>query len=657
MTLLQHVGLVLCCLEGMAVPMCCAESAAVQASPPWRLTNESVREAAGRLDSALMQQLTPEKDDAPPVVVPVRCTDEVFLRRACIDLAGRLPRAAEVRAFLADPGPDKRSVMVDRLLGETAASDWRFQRLADALRVTDEVLGASQKAYVDWLKQVVRDNLPFDELIRRLLMAEGTLNDHPETGFLLRDAGEVKVLVWEMSRAFLGDDVHCAQCHDHPFSNWTQMDLHQFDACLSDARVIRRAKGASPQSETGVRMAISDPSGRPKTLLPGAKPVGRRSGTRGSAAKRIEVTLTAGQLWPIEVLSPAAQSDLRANEELVIESGPLSGIALPSNYRYRDGKSGQIVPAKLPAVWERWQSRLWTEIPRAPGALTRCRSRQDLANWLTSPANPRFAATTAIRVWGWLFGDPYGKRLVGWVPGESPPMAPAEVLRLNSCQESPGLWGWNAPWTGLNTQWTRNKCVPMAEALSREFIAAGMDRREFTRIIAHTEAYQRTCSGGVRDSNPGSWQASPALRRLPAEVVWDALVSWQPEEAPDWFRTRSIDSPQTPAPDHPLRWLGRGSRNWADETNDEISFALVRFLMTGDPVKLASDHLASPMEVADALVEPGRQVDEWFLEILGRSPTEPERQMALSHLASFSPEAGSTLCRALINSASFLFEP
>ena len=361
------------------------------------------------------------------------------------------------------------------------------------------------------------------------------------------------------------------------------------------------------------------------------------------------MTLKSGQLWPVEVPAPGAQGELNANEELAIEPGPQAGIALPANYKYRDGKSGQIVSAKLPAIWERGQSRSWTVIRRVPSPFTRCRSREDLANWLTSVANPRFATTTAIRVWGWLFGDPYGKRLVGWVSGESPPLPPAEALRMNSCQESPGGWGWNTRWMG-------NERMPMVEALSQEFIAAGMDLREFSRIVAHTEAYQRESSAGVRDFYPGSWQAAPALRRLPAEVVWDALASWQPEEAPEWFRTRSFDYPQVPAPDHPLRWLGRGSRNWADETNDEISFSLVRFLMNGEPIKLASEHLAVPAEAADALQEPGAQIDEWFLTVLGRPPTESEKQVALSCFTSPVPESRATLCAALINSASFLFE-
>ena len=163
--------------------------------------------------------------------------DAVFLRRAYLDCIGRIPTAEEARAFLGDAAQDKRSRLIDKLLADPAWAQQRFQQLASLFRVQDEVLGVSQKPYIDWLRAAVERNMPFDELARTLLTASGSLKTNPATGYLLRDHGWMLATASESAWIFLGADLVCAHCHDHPFTDWTQMQVYQLAACFGATKV------------------------------------------------------------------------------------------------------------------------------------------------------------------------------------------------------------------------------------------------------------------------------------------------------------------------------------------------------------------------------------------------------------------------------------
>lgn len=147
------------------------------------------------------------------------CSDEVFLRRATLDLLGRIPTVEERAEFLNQPD---RYQLVDRLL----SSDEFPVVWADLW--TTQWFGYSEDGVSDrealrlWLEEQVRSQKPYDEIVRQLITARGESAFDGSVNFLLRHADEPVVKV---SRAFLGVRLDCARCHDHPFDRWTQDDF------------------------------------------------------------------------------------------------------------------------------------------------------------------------------------------------------------------------------------------------------------------------------------------------------------------------------------------------------------------------------------------------------------------------------------------------
>lgn len=535
------------------------------------LSEPELAAAAARVDAALQIVLALQSDQTitpralqTPVAEPIG--DAAFLRRLCIDLAGRLPTATEVRAFVIDSSPEKRARAVDRLLREAGAGEWRFQRLAEPLRVTDTVLGVSQSAYVHWLRQALRQDLPYDQLMAQLVGARGTLAENPAAGFLLRDSGHVEITAAELARAFLGEDIHCAGCHDHPFTDHTQRGFYEFAACFNFVRTP--AEGAAP--------------GQALELLEAARP-----------------------------------------------------LQFPADYMYRDAKPGEEVrPGYLPLFGiPEGDPRGALEARPSPGQL-----RNDLVLWLTDRQNHHFTSMAALRVWDWMFGLPGRGPDAAQQAGNSDPAPPHLIWEGKGCgQENAFNYG----------EWLQSHREFVA-SLRVEFERCGCRIGEFQRLLARTQAYQREAlpadAMGVRRFLP-----APVIRRLPAEVLWDSIISWLPPDARVDLWRASIDLPQVPPAEHPLRLLGRGTRQWADESRPAISHSLARLMIAAPVIERAV--APDGALLAGALLSKDRtqQVEALFLETLGRFPAETERA------ATASGETLPDIAWALLNTKEFLF--
>ena len=151
-------------------------------------------------------------------------TDEEFFRRVSLDIAGRLPAAAEVRTFLADRDPKKRERIVEVLLGKDGYADLWALIWADVLRVDRQALGPQRAyAYYRWIRAAVAENRPFDQFARELVAADGPLDEVPAAAFykVVPKPGEAANT---LSQVFLGVRIACAECHHHPADRWTQTD-------------------------------------------------------------------------------------------------------------------------------------------------------------------------------------------------------------------------------------------------------------------------------------------------------------------------------------------------------------------------------------------------------------------------------------------------
>lgn len=196
--------------------------------------------------------------------------DATFLRRVYLDLQGRIPAVAQIRDFMADEGSFKRQSYVDRLLNEDARPERFAQRSAEHLaRVWRRMMipASSPQAGLGpqlepWLAKKFAANTPYDQITRKLIVVNmqqptqflGALRpDQPaapadpdaDAGlFQAAIGGSPENLAAGYVRVFLGMRLNCAQCHDHPFTDWEQKDFWGVAALLSDPSKQSQARPA-----------------------------------------------------------------------------------------------------------------------------------------------------------------------------------------------------------------------------------------------------------------------------------------------------------------------------------------------------------------------------------------------------------------------------
>ena len=152
--------------------------------------------------------------------------DATYLRRVYLDLIGTLPTANETEAFLKDKRKDKRAQLVQGLLTRPEFTEYWALKWSDLLRVDRLALGHENAfAYYGWIRDAVRENRPLDKWTRELLTAEGPLSDQP-SGFFYKVAAKPGEMAAMTSQIFLGVRITCAECHQHPYDQWTQQDYH-----------------------------------------------------------------------------------------------------------------------------------------------------------------------------------------------------------------------------------------------------------------------------------------------------------------------------------------------------------------------------------------------------------------------------------------------
>lgn len=156
------------------------------------------------------------------------CSDSEFLRRAYFDLLGIPPTAEEARAFLADKTTDRRSRLIDALLGRPEYADHWALQWADLLRMEERALDKKgTAAFHHWIRQSIAENKPLDQFVRELLAARGSTYANPPANYYRADRDAVS-RAEAAAAIFLGTQLKCAQCHNHPFDRWTQDDYYSW---------------------------------------------------------------------------------------------------------------------------------------------------------------------------------------------------------------------------------------------------------------------------------------------------------------------------------------------------------------------------------------------------------------------------------------------
>lgn len=162
------------------------------------------------------------------------CSDEVFLRRIYLDTIGKLPTPKELKEFSADPSKDKRSAIIEELVGSDDFLDMWIMQLGELLQIR-RANGLSEKGlslYDGWLREQVHAGVSVDKLIRQLIPASGSTFENPATSYYQTETTP-QLLAENIAQAFLGTRIQCAQCHNHPFDRWTMDDYYGFAAFVS----------------------------------------------------------------------------------------------------------------------------------------------------------------------------------------------------------------------------------------------------------------------------------------------------------------------------------------------------------------------------------------------------------------------------------------
>ena len=170
------------------------------------------------------------------------CDDATFVRRVSLDISGRLPSEEETKAFLANKSAGKRGQWIEELLRSPDYADFFAGKWTAVLknRRDDASDIVSNFAFHAWVRDSLLANKPYDQFVRELLAATGTVVGNPPVAWYKR-VKEPKDQIEDVAQLFLGVRMQCAQCHHHPFERWSQDDYYSLAAFFS--QVGRKPSG------------------------------------------------------------------------------------------------------------------------------------------------------------------------------------------------------------------------------------------------------------------------------------------------------------------------------------------------------------------------------------------------------------------------------
>jgi hypothetical protein len=592
-----------------------------------------IASAAADIDRLVASVLTANKQ-----TLNAPATDEQFLRRIYLDASGRVPTATEAATFLASNAPDKRAKLIDELLFSSGYTMQMFNWMADLLRVKDTFAkGVPAFTFEDWLKARLSAGTPWDKLVSEMITADGRLSDNGATGFMLFDAEMPLDGVSNLMTTFLGTNMACAQCHDHPLADWTQRDFYQMAAFF----------GATDGKDEAIGSAIKK-------------------------AVRADASLPKAAVLKIEQMNTFRMEDSDKQK-----------LTFPKDYKYKDAKAGDPVTPALIA-WSKGEKSLpvYNVNTKTPSQL-----RDEFARWLTSPQNPRFATNIANRIWKKAFGlgviEPVND-IDDLAEASSPELMAhltfvmkaakfdlREVQRViynsktyqASASATPDLgkakYLFNGPivrrlsaeqvWDSLIVTavgtYADNVLLRRGDDLKAMALPAG--KVTLAELKNAVERTKKAFSGGGKAAG-GKKAAGGSALGLANGYEGDKPISRF-----SLMLARASELPQPSSETHFLRLWGQGDRLLADSATNDGSVPQVLQMMNGSVGKLVSDvRSAAVLDAMKAKTTEG-EVTSLYLSYLSRKPTAKELAAASKSLTD--GLALTDLAWVLANTREFLF--
>ncbi|OYW22383.1 MAG: hypothetical protein B7Z55_04660, partial [Planctomycetales bacterium 12-60-4] len=558
-------------------------------------------------------------------------SDEQFVRRVFLDLAGRIPTREEALEFINDTSVSKRAKVIDRLLNSEGYRSHLFNYFADMLRMADEAQKARFYTYQDWLKSQLADNIPWDKMVYTMMTAEGKLLDNGATGYLLRDAGmRLDNLSLTLS-TFIGANVSCAQCHDHPFADWTQRQFYEM-AAFFGATETYGAKGA-------------------------------KGGMQGM--RRVLATLDDKRM------QQQAKNILRVNG-LAVESGTENDLKLPDDYKYPDAKPGAPVAPKLIT----WSDDKTKKAYQGMNTKEEGELRVQFAKWMTSPDHPRFAMTIANRMWKRIFGigvkepvsdldDPnaaanpallhhlanemvrakfdlkqfmrvvcntqtYQREATSHELADNTPyLFPGPILRRMTAEQA-----WDSCATlvvgDAVDKFKGHRGETYAKVMNIDFgtdVSPDVLKGQLETAIAGMRQF-----GGKAGGNPKN--NARKRRMMNQNQAGEEDLSVAPPVRDGLVLARASELPQPEKDQHFLRMFGQSDRQIADSESEEGSIPQVLMLMNGEAQRVIGQNDSLVVQTASAQKTPEQQVESLYLSFFSRKPKPAELTTAVAGLGS-----------------------
>ncbi|MCP4172853.1 MAG: DUF1549 domain-containing protein [Fuerstiella sp.] len=584
-------------------------------------TRIAVRESAKKIDGLIEAAYRKNGITPNPTL-----KDSLFCRRAYLEIAGRVPLLQEIGKFVQSKNPRRRELLIDELLSSHDYVSHTYNYWADILRLQDHPINNNQLAqpYHEWIKDSIRENKPYDDWVREMLTAEGRIWENPAVGFVMRDANMELDAVDNMVQVFLGTQIGCAQCHDHPFDKWTQREYYEMAAYWFGTRT--RANAGDRK-----RFTKGNPLGRLRAEL---KKMDPDANTGGTFSRVINANLF--EVW----------EQKRA-------------LKLPHDYQYDNGKPHQVVSMK--PIFGDTEDVVNGKSPR-----------RILADWMTSRENPRFATNIVNRLWQKAFGialiEPANN-----IRDDSEAMNPevldfltAELIRLNfDVRELQRIifntrtWQREATSKDIDLSTPYYFPGPALRRMSAEQIwdslitLAVYNPKSFTRPsmdnVAQTinmDLNKVSASDVLKiaDDFNGKFSAGAQRKTTRERNSYKGMTLARASELP------------TPLPsDHFLRQFGQSDRELMETSSRDGSVSQVLTMFNGEITHMMLEKGSVIFDTVMRAPSVTDRINGVFYSVLCRAPRKNEADVAREEIKTAGNAGYGNVIWALINTKEFLF--
>lgn len=577
-----------------------------------------VSQTASEIDRLLNQQF--DKDGITPTR-PVG--DEDFLRRARLDLLGTLSPPSETTKFVLSPAENKRTELIDKLLAEPAFGELWASYWSDVIfmRATEQRSQIGRPIFQQWMTTQLNNNRPWSEITHELLTATGNVRESGQTALFFAHASVPEEIASEVPRIFLGIQLNCANCHDHPTDPWKREQFHELAAYFTRTTFRIDNSGTERTFNIGSLNAAAARLGNrpePRTLL--FRLDRNRDGAiskeeaRGQIANRFDDLLKTfdknkdSKLNTEELTAALAQA--------VMQPGRGTAEHYMPDLKNPSSKGTLIEPAFFVEG---------AEGPSLPHGMDDLARRQAVSQFVTSKSNPWFAKAFVNRIWSELLGQGFTMPIDDM--GETKGTIHPEVLDL----------------------------------LAGQFAETNYDIKWLFRTIMNTQAYQRQLAPASSNLSEHPFAAAKPTRLRGDQVYLSLQSAVGNFGTPGRFLRRENQAALLPAVAFRQKAAFTGTFGFDPSTpQDELAGSIPQALYLMNSTSLNARIQAEGRTNLGILLRNNRDnkaaLDELYLTTLTRYPSADEQKINLSYIKATGDrnEAFEDILWALLNSTEFL---